>query len=156
MQNITPFLWFNNNAEEAVNFYVSIFKNSKIEKIIRFDSNAPGSENAVITIDFKLNGQAFAAINGGPMFTFSPAISFVIDCESQEEVDYYWDKLSEDGEQQPCAWLKDKFGISWQVVPKILMRLLQDKDPVKSKRVMDAMFQMTKIDIKTLEEAYQS
>lgn len=155
MQKITTFLWFNDNAEEAVNFYISIFKDSKIEKVFRLDSNAPGSETPFIAIDFKLNGQVFTAINGGPMFTFSPAISFVIDCESQEEVDHYWYKLSEGGEEQPCAWLKDKYGISWQVVPKILMQLLQDKDPVKAKRVMESMFQMKKIDIDAIKQAYQ-
>ncbi len=154
MQKITPFLWFNDKAEEAVNFYTSIFANSNIGKITRYGKEGPGPEGTVMVVDFELEGQEFLALNGGPQFTFSPAISFVVNCETQEEVDEFWEKLSEGGEKQVCGWLKDKYGVSWQVVPTILSELMSDPDPVKSQRVMKAMLQMEKIDIEGLEEAY--
>ena len=155
MQKITPFLWFDNQAEEAAKFYTSIFKNSKIENIARYPAGSPGPMGTVMTIDFQLEGQDFIALNGGPLFAFSPAISFVVNCQTQEEVDELWEKLSEGGEKGQCAWLKDKFGVSWQIVPTVLMDLLNDKDAEKSKRVMQAMLKMSKIDIKTLREAYE-
>ena len=161
MQKITPCLWFDNNAEEAVNFYTSIFKNSKIGNISRYGE--AGYEihrkpaGTVLTIEFELNGQAFTALNGGPMFKFNEAISFQVGCESQEEVDYYWGKLSEGGDKtaQRCGWLKDKYGVSWQIVPTILGKMLQDKDAKKSESVMKALLQMKKLDIKTLKQAYE-
>jgi predicted 3-demethylubiquinone-9 3-methyltransferase (glyoxalase superfamily) len=152
-QKITPFLWFNNNAEEAVNFYISIFKNSKIISIARYGDAGPGPKGSVMTANFELEGQEFIALNGGPEFKFTEAVSFVVNCETQEEVDAYWDKLVKGGKEQQCGWLKDKFGLSWQIVPAILIKLLQDKDPEKSKRVMNAMLKMVKIDIKTLKQA---
>jgi len=154
-QKITPFLWFNKQAEEAANFYTSIFKNSKINSTTRYTDAGPGPKGSVMTIGFELEGQHFTAINGGPVFTFSQAISFVVRCQTQEEVDAYWSKLSEGGQQQQCAWLKDKYGISWQIVPDALIELLQDKDPERSKRVMQAMFQMKRIDIAGLKRAYE-
>ncbi len=159
MQTITPFLWFNDNAEEAINFYVSVFKNSKILDITRYDeesAKASGKpKGSVMTVEFRLNGQEFIAINGGPQFGFSPAISFVVNCKTQEEVDYYWQKLSEGGDEkaQQCGWLKDKYGLSWQIVPAVLGRLLGDPDQVKSQRVMRALLQMKKIDIAILRRA---
>ena len=147
MQKITPFLWFNDNAEEAVNFYCSIFKNAQII------STVPGPGGKVLTVDFELDGQRFAAINGGPMFTFTEAVSFVVSCDSQEEIDMYWDKLTEDGQESMCAWLKDKYGLSWQIVPPILIQLLKDKDGAKSQRVMQAMLKMKKIIIADLKKA---
>jgi len=159
MQKITPFLWFDDKAEEAVNFYVSIFKNSKITSITRYGeagSEVAGRpEGTVMTIAFQLEGQEFVALNGGPVFTFSPAISFVVNCETQEEVDKLWEKLSEGGEIVECGWLKDKYGVSWQIVPTILGEMLQDKNAEKSERVMKAMLQMKKIEIAGLEQAYQ-
>ena len=160
MQKITPFLWFDNNAEEAVNFYVSIFKNSKVGKVTRYNeasAKAAGRpKGSVMTAEFQLEGQNFVAINGGPHFKFTEAISFVIDCETQEEVDYFWEKLTANGGQESqCAWLKDKYGLSWQIVPKVLIEMLQDKDAQKAQRVMEAMLQMKKIDIATLERAYE-
>jgi len=155
MQKITPFLWFDNNAEEAVNFYVSIFKNSKVVSIARYGDAGPGPKGAVMTAKFQLNGQEFVALNGGPHFKFTEAVSFVVNCETQREVDEFWEKLSEGGEESRCGWLKDKYGLSWQIVPTILVELLQDKDPEKAKRVMEAMLQMNKIDIKKLEQAYE-
>ncbi len=158
MQKITPFLWFDNQAEEAVNLYTSIFKNSKIVKVVRYnEAGAAASgipKGTVMTVAFELEGQKFVALNGGPHFTFSPAISFVVNCETQEEVDELWEKLSEGGEKQRCAWLKDKYGVSWQIVPTVLVEMLQDKDAEKAKRVMNAMLQMDKIDIQTLKKAY--
>ena len=154
MQKITPFLWFDNQAEEAANFYVSIFKNSEIISIARYGKAGPGPEGGVMTVEFQLDGQKFVALNGGPHFKFTEAISFVMNCETQQEVDVYWEKLSEGGEESMCGWLKDKYGLSWQIVPTILVKLLQDKDPVKAKRVMEAMLQMKKIDIKNLKQAY--
>lgn len=155
MKKITPFLWFDGKAEEAMNFYVSIFKNSKVVSITRYGEAGPGLKGTVMTAAFQLNGQDFVALNGGPQFTFSPAISFVVNCETQQEVDEMWEKLSEGGEKQVCGWLKDKYGLSWQVVPTILPEMLQDKDAEKANRVMKAMLQMGKIDIKTLMKAYE-
>src|SRR4051812_33548540 len=158
MQKITPFLWFNDQAEEAINFYCSVFKNSKIGNMARY--NEVGSKVAgrpagsLMTASFSLDGQEFVALNGGPHFKFTEAISFVVDCATQEEVDYYWHKLTEGGTESMCGWLKDKFGLSWQVVPAILSKLLSDPDPKKSQRVMQAMLQMRKIDIPTLQKAY--
>jgi predicted 3-demethylubiquinone-9 3-methyltransferase (glyoxalase superfamily) len=154
MQKITPFLWFDGKAEEAMNFYASIFKNSKIVSIMRYGEAGPGPKGTVMTAKFELNGQEFVALNGGPQFTFTEAISFVVNCETQQEVDELWEKLSEGGEKSRCGWLKDKYGLSWQVVPTVLVEMLQDKDPEKSKRVMNAMLQMDKIDIQGLKEAY--
>jgi predicted 3-demethylubiquinone-9 3-methyltransferase (glyoxalase superfamily) len=159
MQPITPCLWFDRNAEEAATFYASIFKNSKIGSVSRYGE--AGYEihrmpaGTVLTIEFELNGQKFTALNGGPVFKFNEAVSFQVHCETQDEVDYYWDKLSAGGDPnaQQCGWLKDKFGLSWQVVPTILPKLLQDKDPAKAARVMNAMLQMKKIDIKSLQQA---
>jgi predicted 3-demethylubiquinone-9 3-methyltransferase (glyoxalase superfamily) len=153
MQKITPFLWFNDRAEEAANFYVSIFRNSKVVRISRNGEGGPGPKGSVMSTTFQLDGQEFYALNGGPMFTFTPAISFFIHCETQEEIDDFWEKLSAGGKQERCGWLKDKFGVSWQVVPSILGKLLQDPDPSKSKRVMTAMLAMNKLDIKGLQQA---
>ncbi len=149
MPKITPFLWFDGKAEEAMNFYVSIFKNSKIRSLNRMPNGA------VISGTFELDGQEFYALNGGPQFRFTEAVSLFVNCETQEEVDELWGKLSEGGRIQPCGWLKDKFGLSWQIIPSILGRLLQDKDPAKAGRVMQAMLQMTKIDIAGLKQAYE-
>ena len=154
MQKITPFLWFNDKAEEAMNFYVSIFKNSKVVSISRYGEAGPGPKGSVMTATFQLDGQEFTALNGGPQFTFTEAISFYVDCKTQQEVDELWDKLSAGGEKGQCGWLKDKYGLWWQIVPSILGELLQDKDAAKAKRVMEAMLQMSKIDIKTLQQAY--
>ena len=157
MQKITPFLWFDDNAEEAVKFYTSIFKNSKIGKIARYDKageKAAGRPaGSVMTIEFHLEGQEFVALNGGPHFKFTEAISFVVNCQTQEEVDYYWEKLSDGGKEVQCGWLKDKFGLSWQIVPTVLGELLSDKDAAKSQRVMQAMLKMVKLDIEKLKEA---
>ena len=155
MQKITPFLWFDNQAEEAAKFYTSIFKNSKIGSIARYGEAGPGPKGSVMTIQFQLEGQDFIALNGGPVFKFNEAISFSVDCQTQEEVDELWAILSEGGEPGRCAWLKDKYGIAWQIVPRILVQLLQDKDPAKSQRVMQAMLQMNKIDIARLKQAYE-
>jgi len=159
MQQITPFLWFDTQAEEAVKFYVSIFKNSKIVNVARYDEAAAKvsrrPKGTVMTVAFQLEGQAFIALNGGPHFTFSPAISFLVNCETQEDVDELWEKLCEGGKPGQCGWLKDKYGVSWQIVPTILGKLLQGKDAKKSKEVMEAMLQMSKIDIKRLEQAYE-
>jgi predicted 3-demethylubiquinone-9 3-methyltransferase (glyoxalase superfamily) len=156
MQKITPFLWFNGNAEEAMNFYVSIFKNSKVVSVTRYGAAGPGPKGTVMSATFQLEGQPFYALNGGPQFSFSPAISFFVNCETQKEVDELWDKLSEGGETQQCGWLKDKYGLSWQIIPSALGRMLQDKDPKKSQRVMNAMLQMDRIDIKGLQRAYDA
>jgi predicted 3-demethylubiquinone-9 3-methyltransferase (glyoxalase superfamily) len=153
MQKITPYLWFNNKAEEAANFYVSVFNNSKIINISRFGDKATNPSGEVVVIDFVLDGHEFTAMNGGPHFTFSPAISFVVNCNSQEEVDYYWEKLSEGGEIQMCGWMKDKFGVSWQVVPTALIEMMNDPDKMKAKRVINSMLQMKKIDIEALKKA---
>ena len=154
MQTITPFLWFDGKAEEAMNFYASIFKNSKIGSVTRYGEEGPGPKGKVMTATFQLNGQEFIALNGGPQFAFSPAISFLVNCETQQEVDELWEKLSEGGEKQRCGWLKDKFGLSWQIVPSALGVMLRDKDAGKSRRVMKAMLQMDKIDIEGLRQAY--
>ena len=155
MQKITPFLWFNDNAEEAVKFYVSVFPQSRILSTARYGEAGPGPKGSVMTMEFELNGQRFVALNGGPQFKFTEAISFVANCETQEELDKTWDKLLQGGGRPvQCGWLKDGFGLSWQVVPTVLPKLLQDKDPEKSKRVMAAMLKMVKIDIHELEDAY--
>ena len=154
MQKITPSLWFDKQAEEAVNFYTSIFKNSRIARVTRYGEAGPGPKGSVMTVTFELEGQAFMAINGGPHYTFSPAISFLVNCKTQEEVDELWEKLSAGGEVVQCGWLKDKYGISWQIVPTILGELLNDPDPVKSQKVMKAMLQMKKISIEGLQKAY--
>ena len=153
MQKITPFLWFDHQAEEAANFYVSVFRGSRIPNVARYGDAGPGPKGSVMTIEFELAGQRFVALNGGPQFTFSPAISFVVNCETQEEVDALWEKLSAGGEEQRCGWLEDRYGVSWQIVPTILPRLLTDKDPEKAQRVMKAMLAMDKIDISVLERA---
>jgi predicted 3-demethylubiquinone-9 3-methyltransferase (glyoxalase superfamily) len=153
MQKITPFLWFDSNAEEAVSFYTSTFENSKIGRIARYGEGGPRPKGTVMTVAFELVGQEFVALNGGPLFTFSPAISFIVNCETQGEVDDLWEKLGAGGETQRCGWLKDKYGVSWQIIPTILFKLLQDKDAEKSKRVMQAMLRMDKIIIKDLQEA---
>jgi predicted 3-demethylubiquinone-9 3-methyltransferase (glyoxalase superfamily) len=155
MQKITPFLWFDGNAEEAMNFYTAIFKNSKIGNVARYGEAGPGPKGSVMTATFQLDGQEFMALNGGPMFTFSPAISFFVNCQTQVEVDDLWDKLSAGGEKGRCGWLKDKFGVSWQIIPSALGELLRDKNPTKSKNVMQAMMQMGKIDINGLKQAYE-
>lgn len=152
-QKITPFLWFDNNAEEAMNFYLSVFKDSKILSVSRNTDVGPGPEGAVLVCSFDILGQKFLALNGGPMFKFNESVSFMISCDNQEEVDYYWDKLLEGGEASACGWLKDKFGLSWQVTPKRLMELMSSSDPETSGRVMQAMMQMVKLDIPTLERA---
>jgi predicted 3-demethylubiquinone-9 3-methyltransferase (glyoxalase superfamily) len=157
MQKITPFLWFDTQAEEAVNYYVSIFKNSKVVNVTRYGDDAAKvsgrPKGSVMTVAFQLDGQPFVALNGGPVFSFTPAISFMVDCKTQEEVDHLWDKLSAGGEQQQCGWLRDKYGVTWQIVPSVLGELMGDPDPAKSQRVMQAMLQMTRLDIKALQQA---
>lgn len=155
MQKITPFLWFDNQAEEAANFYAAIFKNSKIVTITRYGEIGPGPKGSVMTVVFQLDGQEFIALNGGPQFKFTEAISLSVNCNTQQEVDAYWKKLSAGGEEGPCGWLKDKYGLSWQVNPIILGEMLNDPDPQKSKRVMEAMLKMKKIDIAGLKRAYE-
>ena len=157
MQKITPFLWFDDKAEEAANFYVSVFKNSKLGNATRYNEESSAAagrpKGSVMTIEFHLDGQDFVGINGGPHFKFTEAVSFVVNCETQEEVDRFWEKLSEGGRESQCGWLRDKYGLSWQVVPRVLPELLKNKDPEKAKRVMTAMLQMTKIDINALKQA---
>jgi len=155
VQKITPFLWFDNQAEEAANFYTSIFKNSKVGNVARYGEAGPGPEGSVMTVSFQIEGQEFTALNGGPAFKFTEAISFFVDCKSQEEVDELWEKLTAGGEEGPCGWLKDKFGLSWQIVPTVLIEMLNDPDPEKARRVTETMLQMKKIDIPTLEQAYE-
>ncbi len=155
MQKITPFLWFNDQAEEAMNFYVSIFKDSRIIGVSRYGEAGPGPKGMVMTATFQIEGLEFTALNGGPQFKFTEAISFHVDCETQQEVDHLWDKLSEGGEKGQCGWLKDQYGVSWQIVPTALGQMLQDKDPRKAKNVMQAMLQMKKLDIATLRRAYE-
>ncbi len=159
MQKITPFLWFDNQAEEAAKFYTSIFKNSKIKTVTRYEEGgakaAGRPKGSVMTVVFDLEGQEFIALNGGPVFAFSPAISFVVNCKTQEELDELWEKLSEGGEKGQCGWLKDKYGVSCQIVPAALGAMMQDKDSKKSERVMKALLQMDKIDLKTLKQAYE-
>ena len=156
MQSITPFLWFDHQAEEAANFYVSIFENGKITDVSRYGEAGPGKPGTAMTVSFEIAGQEFVALNGGPVegFTFSPATSFSVSCETQEEVDRLWSALSEGGQTHQCAWLNDKYGVTWQVVPSALPRLLSDPDREKAQRVMHAMLQMTKIDIAGLQRAY--
>jgi predicted 3-demethylubiquinone-9 3-methyltransferase (glyoxalase superfamily) len=154
MQKITPFLWFDGRAEEAANLYTSLFKNSKILSVSRYGEEGPGPAGTVMTVTFQLDGQEFTALNGGPLFKFTEAISFFVNCETQEEVDDLWGKLSEGGEEQQCGWLKDKYGVSWQIIPAALMEMLQDKDLERAQRVTKAMLQMKKIDIETLKQAY--
>jgi predicted 3-demethylubiquinone-9 3-methyltransferase (glyoxalase superfamily) len=153
MNKITPFLWFDTEGEEAAEFYTSVFPNSKIVDVARYGSAGPRPEGTVMTVSFELDGQPFVALNGGPEFKFSEAVSFLVSCETQEEVDAYWSKLSEGGEEGPCGWLKDKFGLSWQIIPAALPRLLGDPDREKSQRVMQAMLKMKKIEIDALERA---
>jgi predicted 3-demethylubiquinone-9 3-methyltransferase (glyoxalase superfamily) len=155
MPKITPFLWFDDKAEEAMKFYTSVFKNSKVGRIARYGEAGPGPKGAVMSATFQLDGQDFMALNGGPLFTFSPAISFFVNCETQKEVDELWERLSEGGEKQRCGWLKDKYGVSWQIIPSALGEMLHDKDPEKSKNVMNAMLKMNKIDIQGLRQAYE-
>lgn len=154
-QKITTFLWFDNQAEEAINFYVSVFKNSRVGDIVRYGETGPGPKGQVMTAEFELAGQQFTALNGGPNFKFTEAISLVVNCETQAEVDEYWERLSEGGQKVQCGWLKDKFGLSWQIVPTILKQLLKDKDPEKTNRVMEAVMKMTKLDIAQLKAAYE-
>ena len=153
-QKITPFLWFDNQAEDAMNFYISVFKNSKVGEIARYGEAGPGPAGSVMTATFELDGQHFIALNAGPHFKFTEAISFVIDCQDQEEVDYYWNKLTEGGQESQCGWLKDKFGLSWQVVPTMLSKLFNTPDKDKANRAMKAMMQMKKLDIASLQKAY--
>lgn len=153
-QKITPFLWFNDNVEEAMDFYLSIFEDAEVLSVSRYGDAGPGGEGKVMTATFRLAGQEFMALNGGPLFTFTEAISFFVNCESQEEVDDLWEKLSEGGTTSQCGWLKDKFGLSWQIIPSVLGELLQDEDRERANRVMQAMLQMTKIDIAQLQQAY--
>jgi predicted 3-demethylubiquinone-9 3-methyltransferase (glyoxalase superfamily) len=154
MQPITPFLWFDTQAEEAMNFYVSVFKNSKILMVSRYGDGAPVPKGSVMTCKFELNGQEFMALNGGPIFKFTEAISFLVKCETQQEIDHYWENLSAGGKKSQCGWLKDQFGLSWQIVPNVLGNLLQDKDPQKAQRVFQAMLKMSKLDIAGLRKAY--
>jgi predicted 3-demethylubiquinone-9 3-methyltransferase (glyoxalase superfamily) len=153
MQKITPFLWFDTEGEEAARFYTSVFPNSKIGEITRYGSAGPRPEGTVMTVSFELDGQRFVALNGGPDFTFSEAVSFLVNCDTQDEVDSYWSTLSEGGEEGPCGWLKDKFGLSWQIVPKRLPELLSDPDRERAQRVMAAMLKMRKIEVDELERA---
>src|SRR6267142_5192333 len=155
MQKITPFLWFNDDAEDAAKFYVSVFKNSRINGVTRYGEAGPGPKGKAMTVTFQLEGQDFIALNGGPQFKFSEAVSFVVDCKTQHEVDTLWAKLTKGGQEAPCGWLKDKFGLSWQIVPSVLGELLGDKDPQKAGRVMDAMLKMKKIEISALKAAYK-
>lgn len=155
MQKITTFLTYNDQAEEAVNFYVSIFRNSKVVSVSRYGEGGPGPKGSVMSATFVLEGQEFVALNGGPHFTFTDGISLFVNCETQAEVDELWEKLSAGGEQGPCGWLKDKFGVSWQIIPAALGQLLNDPDPVKAQNVMQAMLQMTKIDVAALKRAYE-
>jgi len=155
MLKITPFLWFDNQAEEAAKFYTSIFKNSKVVQVSRYGDAGPRPKGSVMTVAFELEGQQFTALNGGPLFKFNEAISFVVDCKSQEEVDYMWARLTDGGEEGMCGWLKDKYGVSWQIVPTTLVEMLNDPDPEKSKRVTEAMLKMKKLDIQTLRRAYE-
>jgi predicted 3-demethylubiquinone-9 3-methyltransferase (glyoxalase superfamily) len=153
MQKITSFLWFDGKAEEAANFYISIFKNSKMGKITRYSDAGPGPKGSVMSVTFQIEGQEFFALNGGPQFKFTPAISFFVNCETQQEVDDLWEKLSAGGRADRCGWLQDKFGLSWQIIPTVLGQLRGDKDPQRARRAMQAMLQMTKIDINKLQQA---
>jgi predicted 3-demethylubiquinone-9 3-methyltransferase (glyoxalase superfamily) len=154
MQKIVPFLWFDGNAEEAMNFYVSIFKNSKVVRVTRYGDAGPGPKGSVMSCTFQLEGQEFYALNGGPQFKFTPAISLFVNCETQQEVDELWKKLTAGGREDQCGWLQDKFGLSWQIIPTALGKMLGDKDPKKANRAMQAMLKMKKLDIATLQRAY--
>jgi predicted 3-demethylubiquinone-9 3-methyltransferase (glyoxalase superfamily) len=154
MQKIIPCLWFDGNAEEAINYYVSIFRNSKIAAINRYGESGPGPAGSVLMVSFELDGQKFTALNGGPQFKFTEAISFYVNCETQEEIDELWEKLSAGGQKQMCGWVKDKFGLSWQIIPSVLSKLMEGKNPVKSNNVMKAILTMNKLEIKKLKEAY--
>ena len=154
MQPIRPFLWFDGKAEEAASFYTSIFPDAKILDTMRYGETGPGPAGTVMSVTFRLNGQEFIALNGGPHYQFSPAVSFFVTCETQEEVDWFWEKLGAGGEENRCGWLRDKYGLSWQIVPVSLGKMLQDPDAAKARRVMQAMLKMVKLDIKTLEQAY--
>jgi predicted 3-demethylubiquinone-9 3-methyltransferase (glyoxalase superfamily) len=153
MQKITPCLWFDTQGEEAANFYTTVFENSKILDVVRYGAAGPGPEGSVMTVTFELDGQKLVALNGGPQFTFDEAISFQVSCETQDEVDYFWSKLSEGGEEGPCGWLKDKYGVSWQIIPTALPELMSDPDPEKSQQAMKAMLGMRKIDLEVLRRA---
>jgi predicted 3-demethylubiquinone-9 3-methyltransferase (glyoxalase superfamily) len=153
MQKITPFLWFDNQAEEAANYYVSIFKNSKVLSVARYGESGPGPKGSVMTVEFELDKEKFVGLNGGPNFKFTEAVSFVVNCKDQEEIDYFWERLSSGGKEVQCGWLKDKYGLSWQVVPTVAIEYLKSKDPKKSQRVMGAIMKMVKIDIETLKRA---
>ena len=155
MQKITPCLWFDGQAEEAMNFYTQVFKNSKIGEVMRYGDAGPGKKGTVLSVTFELDGQEFMALNGGPEFTFTPAISLSVTCETQQEVDAYWAKLLDGGAPMQCGWITDKFGVTWQIVPRVLGEMLRDKDPAKADRVMRAMLPMVKLDIKLLQEAYE-
>ncbi len=155
MQKITPYLWFDDQAEEAVNFYTSIFKNSRVLNVSRYGEAGPGPAGSVMTATFELGGQEFMALNGGPQYKFTEAISFLVHCKTQKEVDELWEKLSAEGEEGPCGWLKDKFGVSWQIIPTALGEMLSDPDPARAQRVMEAMLKMTKIEIPVLKQAYE-
>jgi predicted 3-demethylubiquinone-9 3-methyltransferase (glyoxalase superfamily) len=154
IQKITPFLWYDTQAEEAAKFYTSIFPNSKILKVARYGAAGPGPAGSVMTVEFQLDGQTFVALNGGPIFKFTEAVSFVVNCQSQAEVDMYWEKLSAGGQEIECGWLKDKYGLAWQIVPTAFFELVTDPDPEKSQRVMKAMLTMKKFDIEALKAAY--
>ena len=155
MQKITPFLWFDGNAEEAMNLYVSVFKNSKVVSVTRYGEAGPGPKGTVMSATFELEGQLFYALNGGPQYKFTPAISLFVSCETQQEVDQLWDKLSANGHKDRCGWLQDKYGLSWQIIPSVLGKMLADKNPRKSQSVMKAMLQMDKIDFAKLKQAYE-
>ncbi|HLT72781.1 MAG TPA: VOC family protein [Cyclobacteriaceae bacterium] len=153
-QKITPFLWFDDNAEEAINFYISVFENSRIVNVSRYGDAGPGPKGTLMAASFELAGQQFNALNGGPLYKFTEAVSFLVSCDTQEEIDKYWKVLSDGGEEQMCGWLKDKYGLSWQIIPPILSELLSDKDPGKAGRAMQAMLKMKKIDINALKTAH--
>jgi predicted 3-demethylubiquinone-9 3-methyltransferase (glyoxalase superfamily) len=155
-QKITPFLWFNDQAEEAANFYVSIFKNSKIGNVSRYGDTGPGPKGSVMVVTFQLEGQEFMALNGGPSYSFTPAISFMVNCATQQEVDELWEKLTEGGKEVQCGWLTDKYGLSWQIVPTIFTELMQDKDPAKKEKMMQVMMQMVKLDSEKLKQAFEN
>lgn len=154
MQKITPFLWFKDSAEEAAKFYTGMFKDSRIGEVMRYGDAGPGPKGAAMSVTFQLEGQGFIALNGNPAFEFSPALSLFVKCDTQQEIDGYWDKFLDGGQPMQCGWIKDRFGVTWQVVPNVLGKMLQDKDPARAKRVMEAMMQMVKLDIQTLEDAY--
>ncbi len=154
MQKITPFLWFDGNAEEAAKFYVSVFKKSKIKRVVRQPEGGPGPKGSVLVVDFQINGQDFTALNGGPGHPLTDAVSFVVHCKTQKEVDRYWKKLSQGGKEVACGWLTDKFGLSWQIVPEEMLRMLSGKEPKKTQRAFQAMMKMVKLDIKKLKQAY--